>query len=221
MLTKAKLRELYRVPSERSLGKEIRKLEGHSRLFISRSPLIVISTHDGEGRCDCSPRGGLPGFVCILNDSQIAIPDFRGNNRLESLENIIQTGRIGCVFMVPGISETLRLNGSASIHSDSDIIDQFDCADVVRTFILVDVEEVYVHCGKSLIRSSVWDASTHVSPQDFPSLGTILNSHVGKAVMPESHAEVDAIYSQTMAEQVRDGQSTNSIAQKPPIQNQP
>ncbi|YCM44502.1 MSMEG_1061 family FMN-dependent PPOX-type flavoprotein [Verrucomicrobiaceae bacterium 227] len=194
MLTKAQLRELYQAPSERSQKKLLNELEEHGKLFISRSPLVVISTHSETGRCDCSPRGGQPGFVRILSDSQIAIPDFRGNNRLDSLENIVETGEIGCVFLVPGISETLRINGSASVHADPEIMGQFEDADSVRTYILVDIKEVYIHCGKALLRSEIWDASTHVNPLDFPSFGTIFNAHLGKAVLPESHEEIAELY---------------------------
>lgn len=201
MLTKPQLRELYGTPSERSLRKSIGELEAQSKFFISRSPLLFIASYSETGDCDCSPRGGPPGFVQVLSNSQIAIPDFRGNNRLDSLENIIDTGRIGCVFLVPGISETLRINGSAAVCSSADVIEQFDCADLVKAYILVDIAQVYIHCGKSLIRSAVWEASSHVPTTEFPSLGTILNAHVGEYVMSEDHFEIAKIYSQTMTEQ--------------------
>jgi len=198
MLTKTQLRKLYKAPSERSLEKQMSALEEHSKLFISHSPLVVISTYGEAGHCDCSPRGGQPGFVRVLSDSQIAIPDFRGNNRLDNLENIIDTGQIGCVFLVPGVSETLRINGAASIHNDPNVISQFDGVDLVKTYIQVDIDDVYIHCGKSLIRSEIWDASTHVDTLDFPSFGTILNAHVGKTVLPESHDEIAKRYNESM-----------------------
>ena len=201
MLTKTQLRELYRQPSERSQQKQISELEEQSKLFISNSPFMLVSTYGNDGRCDCSPRGGEAGFVRVLNGSQIAIPDFLGNNRLDSLENIIETQQIGCLFLIPGISETLRLNGTASVCNDPEIIEQFSVPDRVKTYILIDITEVYIHCGKSLIRSAIWDSSTQTNPKEFPSLGKFLNAHVGKTVMTESHSEIDVLYQQTMIEQ--------------------
>lgn len=201
MISKAQLRELYNRPSETAQKKQLTKLEGKSQFFIASSPLVFISTYGDDQRCDCSPRGGEAGFVQVLSDSQLAIPDFRGNNRLDTLENIIETGRIGCLFSIPGISETLRINGTASIGMSPDIINGFSCPDSVKTYILVDIEEVYIHCGKALIRSSAWDASTHMNTRDFPSLGQILNAQLGGTVLPESHAEIARIYEETMTEQ--------------------
>jgi len=201
MLSKFQLQELYQAPSKRAQKKQLSALEEQSKAFISVSPLVFISTYGDDGRCDCSPRGGQAGFVRVLSDSQIVIPDFRGNNRLDSLENVIETGRIGCLFLVPGIPETLRVNGAASVGNSPSVIGDFDCEDSVKTYILVDVEEVYIHCGKSLIRSSAWDASTHVNKENFPSLGQILNAQLGETVMPESHAEIARGYEQTMTEE--------------------
>ena len=202
MLSQDQLRKLYKAPGEAAQKKQLAELEDKSRLFISSSPLVFISTYGADGRCDCSPRGGEVGFVKALSDSRIVIPDFRGNNRLDTLENVIETGRVGCLFLVPGISETLRVNGAASIGNDPDVISCFDCADSVKTYISVEIDEVYIHCGKALIRSSVWDASSQVKREDFPSLGEILNAQLGKTVMSESHSEVARIYEETMTEEV-------------------
>ncbi len=180
------IREIYGEPNERAVLKQIPKLEKHSRAFIAMSPFIVTSTCDAEGRLDASPKGDGPGFVAVLDDETLLIPDRLGNNRIDSISNILQHPRIGLLFLVPGVRETLRVNGRAQITVDPTLLE----ACVVngkppRSGILVTADDVYFHCGKALIRSDLWNPAKHVARKDFPSLGINIADQIGQAVKAE------------------------------------
>jgi PPOX class probable FMN-dependent enzyme len=116
--TPGELAELYNEPSEGVRTKAIATFDEHCRAFIARSPFVLVATSDADGRCDVSPRGGAPGFVSVLDDSRLVIPDASGNNRLDTVRNIVQSGRAGLLFLIPGMAETLRINGRACISRD-------------------------------------------------------------------------------------------------------
>lgn len=180
------IRELYGEPSERAVKKQLLRLEKHSRTFIAMSPFVVLSTCDAEGRCDASPKGDAPGFVTVLDDETLLIPDRLGNNRVDSISNILQHPRIGLLFLVPGIRETLRVNGRAQITVDPALLES--CVvngKPPRSAILVTAEEVYFHCGKALIRSDLWNPAKHVAKKDFPSLGVVISEQMGLVVEPK------------------------------------
>jgi uncharacterized protein len=180
------IREIYGEPTERAVKKQLPKLEKHSRAFIALSPFVVLSTCDAEGRCDASPKGDAPGFVSVLDDHTLLIPDRLGNNRVDSIGNILQHPRIGLLFLVPGIRETLRVNGRAQITLDPTLLES--CAvngKSPRSGILVTADEVYFHCGKALIRSDLWNPEKHVARGDFPSLGVIIGDQIGRPVEPK------------------------------------
>jgi len=182
-----RLRETYGAPSERSLKKQLSRLDKHCRDFIARSPFVVIASADTSGRCDASPKGDAPGFVRVMNDETLLIPDRLGNNRVDTLGNLITRPGIGLIFFVPGINETLRVNGRARVTTDPALLDPLAVnGKVPRSGILVAAEEIYFHCGKALIRSDLWNPDKQIGHSDFPSLGRILADQIGGISVEES-----------------------------------
>lgn len=182
------LRSLYREPSERAVRKQLDRLDSHCRRFVSLSPFLVIASTDADGRVDASPRGGDPGFAKVFDDRTILIPDSPGNNRLDSLQNLISRPGVGLLLMVPGVDETLRINGKASLRTDAELIER--CASERRKpplVIAVEVQEVYLHCAKALMRSKLWDAGTKQERSVLPSMGQMLKDQIGSPGEAESN----------------------------------
>lgn len=197
------LRELYGPARERSLKKEIPTLDAHAVQFMGLSPFVVLASSSVDGHMDASPRGGEPGFVKVLDAQTILVPDAPGNNRLDTLENIVATGRVGTLFMVPGFDETLRVNGRAVLSTDP--ADLALCADARRTpalVIRVTVDSVYLHCGKALMRSQLWDASRHAERAQMPSMGEMLRDQIrafkGEEIVAETQAQMLERYRQSL-----------------------
>jgi uncharacterized protein len=169
------LRGLYQEPMELALLKQLDRLDDHCRNFIAHSPFVVIgSTRPGRGT-DVSPRGDAPGFARVLDANTIAIPDRPGNNRLDTMSNIMADAEIGLLFFIPGIDETLRVNGRARLSRDPALL----AAAAVkgrepRLVIVVTVREAFLHCGKALKRSRLWHDDYRVEKKDFPSLGRMI-----------------------------------------------
>jgi hypothetical protein len=181
------LRESYGAPSERALKKQLSWIDRHCRDFIARSPFLVIASADPSGRCDASPKGDAPGFVQVIDDTTLLIPDRLGNNRIDTLANLLARPGIGLIFFVPGINETLRVNGRACITTDPALLEPLAVnGKVPRSAILVTAEEIYFHCGKALIRSDLWNPDKQVRRSDFPSLGRILADQIGGISVEES-----------------------------------
>jgi uncharacterized protein len=181
------LRDLYGSPSERSLKKQLNRLDQHCRAFIARSPFLVIASADASGRCDASPKGDAPGFVKVLDDETLLIPDRLGNNRVDTIGNLLARPGVGLIFFVPGLSETLRVNGSARITAEPALLEPLAVnGKVPRSGILVSAEEVYFHCGKALIRSDLWNPEKQLQRSEFPSLGRILADQIGGVSVEES-----------------------------------
>ena len=183
----AELREIYGEPAERARKKQLPRLEKHSRAFIALSPFLVIASADPEGRVDASPKGDAPGFVQVLDNETLLIPDRLGNNRVDTIGNLLASPGVGLIFFVPGLRETLRVNGRAQITSDPALLEP--CAvngKVPRSGILITADEVYFHCGKALIRSDLWNPDKHTAQSDFPSLGRVITEQIG-----EGSAEVE------------------------------
>ena len=173
------IREIYGEPAERAVKKQLPKLEKHSRAFIARSPFIVMATCDAEGRCDASPKGDAPGFVRVLDDHTLLIPDRLGNNRVDTISNLLKSPGIGLIFFVPGLRETLRVNGRAQITTDPALLEPCTVqGKAPRSGILITAEEVYFHCGKALIRSDLWNPEKYIAQKDFPSLGRIITEQI-------------------------------------------
>ena len=181
------LRESYGAPSERALKKQLSRIDKHCRDFIARSPFLVIASADPSGRCDASPKGDAPGFVQVVDDTTLLIPDRLGNNRIDTLANLLARPGIGLIFFVPRINETLRVNGRACITTDPALLEPLAVnGKVPRSAILVTAEEIYFHCGKALIRSDLWNPDKQVRRSDFPSLGRILADQIGGISVEES-----------------------------------
>jgi PPOX class probable FMN-dependent enzyme len=169
------LRGLYQEPMELALLKQLDRLDEHCRNFLAHSPFAVIaSTRPGRGT-DVSPRGDAPGFARVLDPNTIAIPDRPGNNRLDTMSNIVADAEVGLLFFIPGIDETLRINGTARLSRDPELL----AAGAVngrepRMIILVNVREAFLHCGKALKRSRLWHDDYRVEKKNFPSLGRMI-----------------------------------------------
>lgn len=163
------LRALVGTPGPLALKKELTALDKHMRQFISQSPFLVMSTHGPDGRCDASPRGDGPGFVQVVDDHTLLIPDRPGNKRVDSFRNIIETGRVGLLFLVPGFGETLRVNGRAKIIRDEAWLEPLSAQGKRPALaVAVAVEECFLQCAKALIRSHLWEPhekldATHVA----------------------------------------------------------
>ncbi|GGX39632.1 pyridoxamine 5'-phosphate oxidase family protein [Saccharospirillum salsuginis] len=189
------LRELYGTPKEKAVRKQLSHLEGHSKRYIGLSPFVVVSTYDAAGHIDVSPRGGDPGFVSILNDRQLLIPDVKGNKRLDNLVNIIETGRIGTCFMVPGVDETLRVNGRASLTVDPDLLALYPgIRNKPISGILIDIEEVFLHCAKAFMRSRLWSTEARIERSELPTMGQMLKDQIQLDDTPETQEEMLARY---------------------------
>lgn len=190
-----RLRALYAEPGEGAVKKQLALLDVHCRRFIELSPFLVVASSSAAGAMDASPRGGTPGFVRIVDERTLLIPDAPGNNRLDSLENIIATGRVGLFFMVPGIDETLRVNGRARLSSFEPHLQAFAAEKRrPRLVIEVTVEAAYLHCAKALMRSQLWQASSKVSRSVLPTMGQMINSQTGMAAPAETHEAMLARY---------------------------
>ena len=171
----ASLEALYGAPSPASLSKETPFIHAHYRTLIEASPFMILAT-SGSGGLDCSPRGDPTGsFVQILDDRTLLIPDRRGNNRTDSLRNIIEDPRVALLFLIPGVGETLRVNGTAVISTDPGLIQRFEHQGTFpRSVIVVTAETVYFQCPQALIRSELWNPEKHIDRKSLPSTGTII-----------------------------------------------
>jgi uncharacterized protein len=173
------LRALYAPAGERSVKKELTALDDHAIRFISLSPFVVLSSSAASGAMDASPRGGAPGFAKVLDAHTLLIADAPGNNRLDTLQNIIETGQLGLLFLVPGMDETLRVNGTAVVSTSE--VDRKLCEDerrVPKLVIRVTVQASYLHCAKALMRSALWDTARHIDRSDMPSMGEMLRDQI-------------------------------------------
>jgi hypothetical protein len=168
------LRELYGQPSVGAIAKEIDYVHPHYRAMIEASPFMVMATSGPDG-LDVSPRGDPAGFVVVEGERTLLIPDRRGNNRADSLNNLIADPRIALLFLIPGVGETLRVNGRAEISVDPAMLERFPAqGKLPRSVIVVHVERVYFQCPKALVRSDLWNPAKHVERRSLPSTGTIL-----------------------------------------------
>jgi uncharacterized protein len=165
---------LYGAKNPNSIAKEIDHLSDGYRKLIEAAPFVAIATGGPEG-FDCSPKGDAPGFVRVLYDKTLAIPDRPGNNRLDGFRNIVRDPRIGLLFLIPGVGETLRVNGRASISIDPELMQSFTVnGKLPRSVLIVHIETVYFHCSKAIVRSRLWDEKTKIDRKSLPSTGAIL-----------------------------------------------
>ena len=197
--TREALRSLYTTPKERAVKKQLPQLDTHCRRFIALSPFVVVSSASTSLAMDASPRGGEPGFVKILDANTLLIPDSPGNNRLDTLENIVDTGRIGLLFLIPGVDEALRANGTAVLSCDDPYLDLCTTAKRRPKLVLeVKVAEAYLHCAKALMRSALWDPASRVDRSVLPTMGEMLKDQTYSEAPAESQEEMLARYTQDL-----------------------
>ncbi len=183
------LRALLGHPSELAVKKQIAALDEHCRAFIRHSPFLLLASSDASGRCDVSPKGDPPGFVHVLDDTHLVIPDRPGNRRLDGMRNILANPHVGVIFLVPGRDETLRVNGRAAIIRDAEVLDLLT-VDGKRPHLAigVEVEECFLHCVKAFRRSKLWRTETWPDPGAFASMACML---FDQAKTGESIAELE------------------------------
>jgi PPOX class probable FMN-dependent enzyme len=189
------LRGLYAPAKERAVKKQLSALDVHCQRFIELSPFVVLSSIGLDQMLDASPRGGAPGFVKSLDAHTLLIPDSPGNNRLDTLENIIHTGKLGMLFLIPGMDETLRVNGTASLSVAPADLEQ--CTTEIRSpklVIKVAVGQAYLHCAKAFMRSKLWDPQSHIERSLMPSMGEMINAQAQMTTPSETQEEMMARY---------------------------
>lgn len=180
------LAALVGTPSAIAIRKELTSLDEHMRRFIAHAPFVVMSTHGTDGRCDASPRGDAPGFVQVVDDRMLLIPDRPGNRRVDSFRNILETGRVGLLFLVPGVGETLRVNGRAAIIRDEAWLKPLSAQGKrPQLAVAVEIEECYLQCAKALLRSKLWEPHERPTLQSLPCAAEMLRDQVQ---MPEFDA---------------------------------
>ncbi len=166
----AQLRELFGEPLPRVVTKEMPQLDDQTKAFIAAAPFLVMATTGADGSCDAGPKGGPPGFAHVLTDTRLLIPEFPGNRRFDGVQNLVTRPGVGLLFVVPGISETLRVNGTARLTRDPDLLEA--CAvDGRPPWFVADVEvrQVFSHCGKAFLRSELWKAESWPDPDEIRS----------------------------------------------------
>jgi PPOX class probable FMN-dependent enzyme len=172
------LREIYRPARGGAVDKVIDHLDSHCVDFLAKSPLFVLSTADAAGVCDGSPKGGEPGFAQALDRSRLGWADYSGNNRLDSFENVVDNDRVALLFLIPGLNETLRVNGTAELSTDPALCERFSVGGKpARVVAVVNVGEAYIHCAKALRRAGVWDTDSWLDAAEVPSGACILRDH--------------------------------------------
>ncbi len=168
----------YRLPSQMVRDKEIDRIDGHCRAFIEISPWATLATADADGSPDVSPRGGEPGFVKVLDEHRLVLPDRPGNNRIDSLRNVAVNPRVSLMFLVPGIEETLRVFGTASVVEPGDVeMDLTEFGRAPRSVLVLHVRRAYFQCAKSLMRSGLWEPEKWPGRGDFPPIGQVFRDH--------------------------------------------
>ncbi len=193
------LRQQYRPAMQRAVAKQMPTLERHSRRYIELSPFVAISSCGADGRLDVSPRGEEPGFVHALDDQTLAIPDRPGNNRLDTLQNIIANPEIGLMFVIPGVNEILRVNGTAELRDDLELKQRFEVnGRLPLAVILVKTHEVYLHCAKAITRSHLWSAEAKNDRAVLPTMSEMLRDQIGSDIPFESQEAMQQRYKEQL-----------------------
>ena len=185
------LRGLFGAPMDLAVRKSLTALDRHCRDFIARSPFLCIGTSSRSGRADVSPRGDPPGFVQVLDDRTLVIPDRPGNNRLDTMSNIVENPAVGLLFFIPGFDDTLRINGRATIVRDEAVLARAEVGGKrPKVAIRVEVDEAFLHCAKALKRSRLWDPGSKVDRRTMPSLGRMILEQTAPAGAKPAEAAV-------------------------------
>jgi PPOX class probable FMN-dependent enzyme len=200
LATDSQLRQHYKPPTRSALAKDIGRIDAHFARFIALSPFVCLGTAGKDGLCDVSPRGGEPGFVHVLDESTLAMPDRPGNNRLDSLGNIASGSGVGLLFVIPGFEDTLRVNGTARISSDPDLAQRFCVGEKAPlSVMLITVKEIYLHCPKALKRARLWDPASYADRAAFPTAGEIYRDQLS---LDRDVATIDAALEQDARERL-------------------
>lgn len=181
------LEALYGTPPENSIVKEADRITPEYRQLLEASPFVALATCGPQGM-DCSPRGDLPGFMRVLDEKTLLLPDRRGNNRIDSLRNIVQDPRVALLCLIPGVGNTLRINGRAKISTDPDLLASFVIdGKAPRSVLVVTAEAVYFQCSRAILRSELWNPATHRDPKTLPTPGSILAALSGQRLGGEAY----------------------------------
>jgi PPOX class probable FMN-dependent enzyme len=195
LTTHDELRTIYKTPrpTDGSIRKELKALDGHCRSFIGKSPFVLIGSSDGAGNADVTPKGDKPGFTAILDNNTIAIPDRPGNNRLDTMSNIMENPNVGLLFFIPGFEDTLRVNGRATIVRDPAALARAAVnGKAPKVAIRVAVDEAFLHCAKAFKRSRLWDPASRVHRTEMPSLAKMILEQTAPPAKPPTDSEVAA-----------------------------
>lgn len=194
------LRARYRDPVPSALAKQLDHLDAHCRDFIAHSPFLALGTSDETGRCDVSPRGGPPGFVAVLDERRLAIPDLAGNNRLDSYGNVVANPGVGLLFFVPGVEESLRVNGRGAVTTEPPVLDACALRDVrPNVALLVQVEEAYIHCAKAFRRGGLWRPETWPDLNDMAKPARMVRDQVARDLSEQQvHEALERDYRGTL-----------------------
>ena len=198
--TRSELRAAYREPGDIPVRKEMRRLDAHARHFLELSPFVLIGTQDLDGHADVTPKGDRPGFAQALDDQTLIIPDRPGNNRLDTFENIVVNPAVGLLFVIPGMDETLRVNGEGRLTLDESLRERLAVdGKPALSVLVVKIGAVYMHCAKAFMRSKLWSPQTWPPRAEFPTLGQILSDQLA---LPQETAALDSgladAYAKTM-----------------------
>jgi PPOX class probable FMN-dependent enzyme len=195
------LEEHFDVPLDIAIDCMLDSLDKYQRQFIELSPFACLATADAEGQPAISPKGDAPGFIKIIDENTLLMPDRIGNNKVESFHNLVENPKIGLIFMIPGVRETLRISGSAGITTDHDMLKFAQVGkNPVKTGLLIKITKTYFHCGKAMIRSKLWDENSKLARGVLPSFGEIfkeegkINASVAEAEALLEHAYTDELY---------------------------
>jgi len=189
------LRQHFGPVSLLAASKGLKRLDKFCRDFIALSPFLVLATADGAGGVDASPRGDAPGFVAVLDDTTLLLPDRPGNRRVDSFHNILASPGVGLIFLVPGINETLRVNGTGRLVTEANLLQGVAAqGKTPATGLVIEVREAFFHCGKALIRSRLWDPSAAVERGAFPTLGRIVAEQTRLMAVEEAESSIEVAY---------------------------
>lgn len=201
--SREELRVIFGAAGERALLKERPRLDEHTRAFIARSPFVLLATSNAAGRCDVSPKGDAPGFVRVLDDTHLVVPDWVGNNRIDGLTNIVENPHVGMIFLIPGREDTLRVNGHACIVRDAEILARLEVQGKrPKVAIGVEVEESFLHCAKAFKRSGLWDRERWPDVAGLPSMAKMLWEQIDARPASVCSAEE---YERDMEDRLRKG----------------
>ena len=201
--SREELRAIFGAPGERAVLKERAHLDVHTREFIARSPFVLLATSNRAGRCDVSPKGDAPGFVMVLDDTHLVIPDRVGNNRIDGLTNIVENPHVGMIFLIPGREDTLRVNGHACIVRDEEILSRLEVQGKrPKVAIGVEIEECFLHCAKAFKRSGLWNQARWPDVAGLPSMAKILWDQIDLKATAQCSADD---YERDMEDRLRKG----------------